>query len=475
MNKFFYAFKEVRNNPLKLGFVMAIFTVCLFACSNENDSLENESKNETNHNYLIKPPIEGESLKLIGIWNGNGPYVVSGGSTNKYGLVNGTWELCNDGTYSWIGYNSFGYKYSETGKWHYNSENKMLITDGPCGIIWQIEEILDSSWVGTLLNSKEGTYTYNRKENKEIAVGNIRVIDYKKSELIIKDSITNYLYYAKNLKCGVCYGISSNKDVASYKKVYTNKVYNDTIAIKDVISTRYEIIKGVYDVRIDNLEENGKYHLCGFIELDNGATIYGQVYNAISVTPKENSVYMGEEPTFGKVCFWSVGDLGKDWSFISPQQENLNCYQSSNYEETQKAICNLEEGWSIPKETNFRSFTNNTNNFNDLNRNIFITELISNNEIGTLDLIKFKSRLNGNILYFRFKKSIDKFLYWGIQGHLTSYTYWINEEDNLSGDKNLYFYNTELGSSKPGSIRIGSEDYWISGRIRPVYEMTVTW
>lgn len=101
--------------------------------------------------------------EFVGTWYGRGPYRASGTSYDKFNLVNGTWKFLSDGTYSWSGKNSSGYVYSERGKWHYNVENKMLITDGNCNVIWTINEFSTNQWIGTLMGTVTGTYTYTRQ------------------------------------------------------------------------------------------------------------------------------------------------------------------------------------------------------------------------------------------------------------------------------------------------------------------------
>ena len=82
-------------------------------------------------------------MKFVGIWSGKGPY--SAGSSTNYGWIDGQWIFYNDGTFFWTGSNSYGYTTTSIGKWHYNSENK-LITDSEYNIAWKIIEVTEASW-----------------------------------------------------------------------------------------------------------------------------------------------------------------------------------------------------------------------------------------------------------------------------------------------------------------------------------------
>lgn len=371
----------------------------LYSCNDNDGGDESGNSNggsETNQNGSIKPPMGEANLPFVGVWNGQGPYLASGVSYTKFGLVAGTWEFHNDSTYFWVGYNSFGYEYSEEGKWHYNSENKMLITDSPCGFIWQVEEIMANSWVGTMLNSKGGTYTYTRKADKKVSVGDVRVVDYEKCSLIVKDTIVNYDLCTQDLKCGICYGKKSNSDVSTFTKVYANKVY--TQVISDHFGSVCAVTKGIYDVKINNLEENEKYRLCGFIEYEDGTTVYSKkIYNAISITPLENSIYLGEEPHYknkntksGKVHFWA-GCLNQEGVFV-----DLTLGGKAGYFEKEKvaeALARLGEGWRLPSLSDFANFCQ---------PRLYQMQVFLNKKKDHLEFLDFKSVINGNNLRFSF-------------------------------------------------------------------------
>lgn len=346
----------------KIKLILKLFCILflgnIISCSTDDTDYEREDINEEEVPTKIKPSLKEDALKLVGSWSGQGPYMIVGGNPNKAGLVIGTWEFYNDSTYSWIGHNTYGYKYEEEGKWHYNVENKMLVTDSPCSFNWKIEECLEEQWLGTLLN-RGGTYTYIRKD-KELKIGIATVADYKGTELIVCDTIRNYEFFRGELQCGICYGEEDNNDVETFRKLYANNIHSQISLPKNVVN------RGIFNVTLKNLEPNGKYKIAGFMEKD-GVTTYGKIKKIINVMPPQDAIYMGGDINAeGYVYFWGKGDLGADKKMHNPVEEtgrtsferNYAYGGKLNYDGPAYAISDLGDNWILPDGNEDKYFWN---------------------------------------------------------------------------------------------------------------------
>lgn len=259
--------------------------------------VENESGGE-----VVKPNLDEESLKFVGVWQGMGPYSVN---YQSYGLVDGTWSFKNDSTYSYIGYNSYGYSYSETGKWRYNTENKMLITDSHLGFVWQILELRDDAWLGTLLNEEGGTYNYTRK-NSSVAIHTGQIWDINPSDITVSYTLSNIEYTTEGYKYGVC--ISTDR---SLPDGMTNYYYEDAHS-EDTL------------IQIPNLVLNTTYYYSAVIDI-NGRKVYGDTLE-YTHHHYDNAVFMGAYSENGKPLFVATGNLimrSDGSAYIAPSGDYL--------------------------------------------------------------------------------------------------------------------------------------------------------
>ncbi len=81
---------------LNLFGLLLCVAVCLVSCNDDEISGGDEMGGNNgggNSSTSIKPPMEGEGLKLVGSWKGYGTYVDSGSCWGYYGLVYGTWVI----------------------------------------------------------------------------------------------------------------------------------------------------------------------------------------------------------------------------------------------------------------------------------------------------------------------------------------------------------------------------------------------
>ena len=263
----------------------------------EQGEVENESGGE-----VVKPNLDEESLKFVGVWQGMGPYSVN---YQSYGLVDGTWSFKNDSTYSYIGYNSYGYSYSETGKWRYNTENKMLITDSHLGFVWQILELRDDAWLGTLLNEEGGTYNYTRK-NSSVAIHTGQIWDINQGDITVSYTLSNMEYATEDYKYGIC--ISTDRNLPDGM---TNYYYEDAHS-EDTL------------IQILNLVLNTTYYYSAVIDI-NGRKVYG---DTLEYTHHyyDNAVFMGAYSENGNPLFVATGNLimrSDGSAYIAPSGDYL--------------------------------------------------------------------------------------------------------------------------------------------------------
>ena len=263
----------------------------------EQGEVENESGGE-----VVKPNLDEESLKFVGVWQGMGPYSVN---YQSYGLVDGTWSFKNDSTYSYIGYNSYGYSYSETGKWRYNTENKMLITDSHLGFVWQILELRDDAWLGTLLNEEGGTYNYTRK-NSSVAIHTGQIWDINQGDITVSYTLSNMEYATEDYKYGIC--ISTDRNLPDGM---TNYYYEDAHS-EDTL------------IQILNLVLNTTYYYSAVIDI-NGRKVHG---DTLEYTHHyyDNAVFMGAYSENGNPLFVATGNLimrSDGSAYIAPSGDYL--------------------------------------------------------------------------------------------------------------------------------------------------------
>lgn len=465
-----------------LLFIVMGLAVC--ACSDEK--MPGEDANTENNGggsngeggsdvpTAIKPSMDEESLKFVGGWEGMGPYQASG--TSSFGLVDGCWTFYNDGTYTWLGSNSYGFTTEMEGKWHYNAEKKMLITDSELGFNWTIEEVSGDMWVGTLLNAKGGTYTYRRKEIPSVACSNVRVIDYKKGGFVLKDTVLNYGSYAGTLKCGVCYSLAGEaKEVADYQKVYATEIVTDTVVHVGTIAESSATYRGVYLVELKSLEQEGKYNLCNFIEFEDGSIIYGNIYRAKCVTLPDGAVYLGQQVgTDHKIYCWAKGYLREDGTFNDGVAKVGDMGAMFTWEKAETMLASLGDGWVLPTSAelySLKSFVEGNNTIIQVTPNEF-------NSYNTYDDVTFKSQINGKTLNFTFESEDykDRWYY-----TYTRQNFRISEFESHLGTFNEGGFKFEIFSENNSYFpsRMDAEfirsPKGISSYLRPVYVATVTW
>lgn len=270
--------------------IMIATPFVLYSCS-ENDEEGHTSNNQTGTPETIVPDLNKENIPFVGEWSGWGPYRASGTSASKYGLVKGIWKFYNDGTYYWSCTNSYGYPYTEKGSWHYIPESKLLVTDGSCGLSWEIEDISENQWIGTI-QARGESHMYT-KTDTDIATSDVEIIDYGTNRLSVQSTIKNIKFANQSFKLGVCYGDKDNLYPDTYTKIYADSV---------------NLNSGVFNIDITCLDE-GKYRLRSFIELEDGTSKFGNEYKAVCIKPLDNYVFLGETNEYMWVWFYSKSAL----------------------------------------------------------------------------------------------------------------------------------------------------------------------
>jgi len=466
----------------QLGWLfLIVMGLAICACSDENvpgedENTENnegggdEGEGGSDVPTAIKPVMDEESLKFVGGWDGMGPYQASGSS--GFGLVDGCWTFYNDGTYTWLGSNSYGFTTELEGKWHYNAEKKMLITDSELGFNWTIEEVSGDMWVGTLLNEKGGTYTYRRKEVPSVACSNIRIIDYKPGGFVLKDTIRNYGCYAGTLKCGVCYSLEdAKKDVSDYQRVYATRIVTDTLLLygKPFFKGRSIVTQGVFQVELKSLEEDGGYYLCNFIEFEDGNVIYGKKYKAKCVTLSEDAVYLGEEVKDGKIRCWAKGYLHEDGKIDDGffRAGNDHPVYGLNMDEAVSMLTSLGSEWRLPEVNDMETLVGFVNKY-------AMVESVSNLDLARISKgydVTFKSLINSNTLNFTFEEEDGKYSwvdYYTFQSFLISK----HKIGNTYRDRGGFGFTYTDGTFEPSKFRSAFDNLG-SPYLRPVYEVRV--
>lgn len=125
-------------------FFVSIIMLCCSACSSDDNEPKVNGNNSNNSN-------SGSDLTtefFVGTWEGPAPYRISG----KVSMNNdGIWNFYSDGSYRCVGHNSYGYEYTEEGKWYFLSKTNTLVTDGDSQISWTIDttDYEAGSWIGT--------------------------------------------------------------------------------------------------------------------------------------------------------------------------------------------------------------------------------------------------------------------------------------------------------------------------------------
>lgn len=305
--------------------------------NNEGSDRDNPNNNPSDTPQDIVPEAQGEAAKFVGQWEGAGPW-------EKGWSYTGSWTFYNDGTYEWYRKISNSRSY---GKWRYLADKHMLITeaDPNCtlrGWNWRIEDINDDSWVGTCLTeNEENTFTYTRKDSQELSIPKPFFKDFFVDGLEVGLTINNYFLHGKSMKIGICYGDANESLPANFKRVYASEVKRSGYSVN-----------GIASLKLTGLIPEAKYRICGFMELPDGTTIYGDIYKVISPRlPDCEVVYMGDEPSNGYVYLWAANDLNSDGSWRNPLTEELQA--SLSIQGFDDAIASLGNGWTYPNLNNW--------------------------------------------------------------------------------------------------------------------------
>lgn len=294
---------KTKNLNIFLAFLSMFFlNISCNKDSEESPSLPSGSNSSTP--ITIDPNIDKESLKFVGIWDGQGPYHASNTPTSSYGLVNGKWIFNSDGTYYWKGTNSYGYETTDNGTWHYNSQNHMLITDSQYNIIWDVIEVTDDSWVATL-KSKASTSVYNRENSPKIECKSPYIAVCYGNALMLKFYLYNYLYSRESIMCGICYTDKNTTNKDDFKKIYAKNISSEKISITDGV--------GSVLVKVDNLVTGGKYRICSFIEDGNGIS-YSSIASLVCITIPDDAFCMGPSGSENMVFWGQEESNDPEWS-----------------------------------------------------------------------------------------------------------------------------------------------------------------
>lgn len=284
---------------------------------------------------IVKPAVDAESMKFVGKWYGPGPY----GSSSHYGLVDNYWYFYNDGTYYWRGQNSYGFEYVERGEWHYNADKKLLITNGGCNIVWEIEDFVDGQWTGTFRSGK-GTGVYKKRDTESVTACSPVISDIIEGGFVVSDTLKNYELCTENLKFGVCYcEYKSDVDSALMPRIYADSISAD----KEAKCT------------ITGMTTGKEYRIFSFVQHEDGKVDYYRdktIYKCVA--PPKDAVFMGKN-SGGKACFWAKKILfndgtfynGTDWNYDGQFQtkgDDLDVIKS----QTNDVLKKVGDDWYVP-------------------------------------------------------------------------------------------------------------------------------
>jgi len=303
--------------------IIAILWLGLASCSNDDENVNqrpSDGESGSAHETFVKPELDDEAIQFVGIWQGVGP--------SGTGVKDGIWKFNNDGTYHWLRTEK---GLSDQGKWHYNAESKLLITDSKYDITWKVMDVTNEEWVGTMV-STSNTHTYKRQTTSPIKLGSAYVADFKERMLRVQFTIANYLYTTDKIICGICYGDSTETDRKTFRKIYATTEFADVTSFQDGT--------GTFDVTISDLRVNGKYRLHAFLINDKDTTYSAQL-RAISVTPPDSTVYMGAM-NGNEAVFWFDDEksvsrgLNSNFVWSLPMPEDFsNIYPVKSFEMVQ--------------------------------------------------------------------------------------------------------------------------------------------
>lgn len=309
---------------------------------NGNSSNDTPSDGSTDTPKEIVTEVQGEAAKFIGQWIGRGP-----GYTTQ-----GTWTFRHDGTYEWHVKNYYGYGTTRIGRWEYIVDKGILSTDNE-GWNWQIENVDDDHWIGTVISkTNPETHTYVRNE-AAISMPQPYILDYLPNAVELNLTINNYFLHSGPMKIGICYGAEYESDFSNFRRIYVTEINKKEPDSQDL----NESVNGITTMTLSGLISDTKYRVCGFVELSDGTSIYGETNNVISPTlPDVDVVYMGDAPsTDGYVYLWATNDLNTDGTWRNPLTEPAeNKSYTISIHEFDKAIASLGNGWSYPTPDNWR-------------------------------------------------------------------------------------------------------------------------
>ena len=282
---------------------------------NSNDALDDTVSDGTSaQETTIKPSLDDESMKFVGVWYGKGPY--SAGSKSTYGWINGTWTFYNDGTYSWIGYNSYGYETTDRGKWHYNAEKKLLLTDSSYSIVWEIIEQTEDTWYGTSQSNGQSSM-YTKGESPEVEIGSPSLVNIHGNDVTLRIPIKNYLLTTDEYMIGLCYANRDAVDKEAFSRLYTRQVHSSSVQGNAYI-----------DITITHFTEDEKYQLCGFIQ-NKDKRSYSDVFRYTHKYVPEGWLFMNQYAKDGNPIFWhydrdisSISEL-EEWAIDMEEDVNL--------------------------------------------------------------------------------------------------------------------------------------------------------
>lgn len=352
------------------SFVVVLLSAAMISCSSETDGLEEvESSTSSSRETTVKPSLDAESMKFVGIWSGKGPY--SAGSSTNYGWIDGQWIFYNDGTFFWTGSNSYGYTTTSIGKWHYNSENKLLITDSEYNIAWEIIEVTEDSWYGTV-QSKGLSSIYSRQEVPQIEIQKPKLCNITGNDVVLRVQINNYGYTTDEYMIGLCYANNEETDKEVFSKLYA----------KEVQSFHDGGPNGFVDITLPDLREDEKYQIYAFVQKDEKRTYTEESFHYKHKNVPNDLVFMGQFTNEGNPIFWHHHSRSSYWDKYVQEAQVLKW--GNQVTVTRDLLEDL--GWRTKRYTwevisvDDKEMLKQTCN---INNNTIIYQLLDYQEIGT--------------------------------------------------------------------------------------------